>query len=198
MRIGKTEMCWSKVKFEAKSRTNSLFTTSVTKLMAISTYLMMISKTGIRKALNLSKGIAINRSLGNLEFLIARWSTESHIFLQHGGWILSYLKDVVVLTGLPIFRETRAIKLPEETDEITLGAEGEKKLEALNNALTYSKSKNKSTYSSWIKFFMYRAGARSRIKLEPILAYWLSWYVWNFQVVQKMDLTHMYFHSPLG
>lgn len=61
--------------------------------------------------------------------------------------------------------------LPEETDEITLDAEGEKKLEALNNALTYSKSKNKSTYSSWIKFFMHGAGARSSIELEPILAY---------------------------
>lgn len=62
-----------------------------------------------------------------------------------------------------MFGEIRVIKLPKETNEIDLDVEGEKKLEALNNALTYLKSKNKSTYSSWIRFFMYGAGSMSSI-----------------------------------
>lgn len=38
-----------------------------------------------------------------------------------------------------MFRETRTIKLPGESEEITSDGEGETKLKALNKALTDSK-----------------------------------------------------------
>lgn len=72
----------------------------------------MISKTGIRKALNLSKGTAINRIREDLEFLITRWSTESHTFIVVWGEFCLTLEDVVALTGLLMFREIRTVKLP--------------------------------------------------------------------------------------
>lgn len=56
---------------------------------------------------------------------------------------MSNFEDMVVLTYLPVFGETRAVKLPKENAEITLGADGAKKLRALNRALCESKSKKK-------------------------------------------------------
>lgn len=61
------------------------------------------------------KAIAINRSLEDLEFLTARWSTESHTFFATWGEFFSTLEDVVVMTGLPVFGEIRAVKLPKES-----------------------------------------------------------------------------------
>lgn len=117
-------MCLSKVEFEAKSQTISL-TTWATKLMANSINSDKISKTGIRKALNLSKGITTNRSLEDLECLIGRWRTESHTFIAARHEFYAILEDVVVLTSLPMFEEAKAVNC-EEVDEITLGAEAKR------------------------------------------------------------------------
>lgn len=50
--------------------------------------------------------------------------------------------------------------LPKESDEITLHVENKRRLEALNKVVSDSTSKNKSTYSSWVKYFKYGGGAK--------------------------------------
>lgn len=57
-------------------------------------------------------------------------------------------EDVIVLTGLPVFGELRTVNLLEESEEVNINGEGERKLAALNKALTDLKVKTKSTYSS--------------------------------------------------
>lgn len=86
--------------------------------MANSSCLEKIFKTGIRKVLNLLKSIAINKSPEDLEFLIAWWSTESQTFVTAWGEFYFTLEDVVVLIGLSLFEETRAVKLPEEAKKL--------------------------------------------------------------------------------
>lgn len=68
----------------------------------------------------MSKGIAINRTFNDMEFLISRWSTEYTLFTAIWGEFCSILEDVVVLTGLPFLEEVRTIKLPNDTEEVAL------------------------------------------------------------------------------
>lgn len=110
----KGEICWSDVDFEAKSQTNSIFAGWTTKLMAHDIYSEKIISAGIGRALNLSKKLPINRSPMDLEFLISRWSTESHTFVTAWGEFCPTLEDVTVLTSLPVFGESMAIKMPEK------------------------------------------------------------------------------------
>lgn len=72
----KEEFCWSDVDFEAKSQMNPLFAKWAIALMAKKKYADNIVSAGIRKALNLSKNLFINRSPMDLEFLISRWSID--------------------------------------------------------------------------------------------------------------------------
>lgn len=55
--------------------------------------------------------------------------------------------------------------------------EGEVRLVLLNEALSNSKHKGKSTYNTWVSYFMDGPGAASEVVLEAMLAFWLSWYV---------------------
>lgn len=71
---------------------------------------------------------------GVLNTLIATW-----------GELFQTLEDVVVLIGLPLLGEARTTKLPERTVEVVLDEEDKRRLEALNQALSGSKSSNKST-----------------------------------------------------
>lgn len=80
MRVERGEVCWSDVDFEAKSQTSSPFVEWATALIKDSVCSDAIISTGIGKALNLSKTLVINRSPWDLEFLISRWSVESHTF----------------------------------------------------------------------------------------------------------------------
>lgn len=64
------------------------------------------------------------------------------------GRVFPTLENVIVLTGLPVFGEERDIKLLVDSEENTLDGEGKRKIESLNKALTDSKVKAKSTYSS--------------------------------------------------
>lgn len=52
-----------------------------------------------------------------------------HTLLATGGELCPTLEDVVVSTDLPLFREGRAIKRPEDTVEVFLDGEGKRKLE---------------------------------------------------------------------
>lgn len=63
----------------------------------------------------------------DLEFLISRLSDESHTVVTACGEFCPTLEDVVVLTGLPVFGESKVIRMPESSD-IALDAEGEVRL----------------------------------------------------------------------
>lgn len=66
-----------------------------------------------------------------------------------------------------------------------------KKLEALNKVLSKSKSFNKSTYASWVRYIVIGMGIDHDIESKGMLANWISLYV--FPCNLKMALTRMCF-----
>lgn len=176
MKVERGEICWSDIDFEAKSQTSPSFVPWATKLMMDTIHSDAIVSAGIGKALNLSKTLVINRNPLDLEFLISRWSIESHTFVAAWGELYPTLEDVAGLTGLSIFGESRAIAMPRDLD-VKLDEEGEIRLGLLNEALSDSKHKGKSTYTTWANYFTEGPGAVSEVRLEAMLSFWLSWYV---------------------
>lgn len=51
--------------------------------------------------------MSINRRHGDFEFLILRWSIENHTFVVAWGEFGLTLKDVVALTMVPLYEDTR-------------------------------------------------------------------------------------------
>lgn len=86
------------------------------------------------------------------------------------------LEDVAVLTSLPIFGESRAIAMPGDS-EVQLDLESEIRLVLLNETLSDSKHKGKTTYNILVSYFTEGPGTASEVVLEAMLAFWLSWYV---------------------
>lgn len=117
--------------------------------------------------MNLSKTLIINRSPLDLEFLISRWSNKSHMFIAAWGEFGPTLEDVVVLTGLPVFGDSKA--MPGDSSA-KMDEEGEIRLGLLNEALTTSNHKGKSAYNSWVSFFTDGPRVVSEVKLEAILS----------------------------
>lgn len=136
-----------------------IFADWVSGLSIFPDFFKKITQIGIRKTLNLSKGIAIKRCNENMEFLVLRWSIQSHTFTVAWGKFCPTIEDVVVLMGLPVFREARAIKLAEIVAKVTLDEACNRKLESQNKPLLDSKSSNKSMYASWA-FHLWRGGRR--------------------------------------
>lgn len=83
----------------------------------------------------------------------------------------------MALIDLPMLRESKTIKLPEDYEEITLNTVDKKKLETLNKVLSISKSSNNSTYTLWARYVIVGKGNGSGVELEAMLSFWLSWYV---------------------
>lgn len=102
-----------------------------------------------------------------MEFLISRSSIESHTFVR-AGVICPTLKDVLFFTGLHIFEEARTIKLLGYW-EVALDEEVKRNVEALNNAVSESKTYNKAFYL-WCR-------GRGDMEFDAMLSYWLQWYV---------------------
>lgn len=72
---------------------------------------------------------------------------------------------VAVMFRLPLFVDHGA-------SGIVLSEEEERTLQLLNVALRES---NKSTYTSWIKYFRDSEGRQKGVAVEALLSYWLSW-----------------------
>lgn len=176
MRGESGEVCWFDVDFEAKSQTSLSFVEWATALMKDSVCSDAIISAGIGKALNLSKTLVVNRSPLDLEFLISRWSVESHTFVAAWEEFELTLEDVVVLTGLPVFGEVQAINVADDSSA-GLDVDGEIRLTLLSEALVASKHKGKSTYSTWVSFFTSGPGVASEVRIEAMLSFWLSWYI---------------------
>lgn len=171
MRIQKVKLCWTNTKFEAKSQKNSKFATWVSKLMSHSTYSEKIIAAGIRKALNLSNRLAINRCPIDLDFLVSRWSTESHSFIFCVGRVLPNSWRRCHSDRFSCIWWVKNYKISWGIWRSSLDKESERKLTALNKALTDSKVKTKSTYSLYVKHFMQGGGVKNNMEFEAMLAF---------------------------
>lgn len=56
-----------------------------------------------------------------MDFLISRWSIESHTFVTAWDETRPTLENALVLTGLPLFSETKTTKLSSDIEEVDLG-----------------------------------------------------------------------------
>lgn len=99
------------------------------------------------------------------------------------------------MTSLPLFGKVRITKLPDDVEEVGLDEEGKIKLEALNKALSDSKTSNNSSYASWVGILL-MARVGSDIEFEAMLSYWLSWYV--LPGSPEMALIPTFFYSLSG
>lgn len=81
----------------------------------------------------------------DLSFLVSRWSSHSHTFLEVWGEFCPSLEHIVVLTGLPVFGVYHAVD--------ALDDEGDSMLGCLHDAMARAKYvSNKGTYLSWMTF----------------------------------------------
>lgn len=144
--------------------------------MAKKKYADSIVSACIRRALNLSKNLFIKRSPLDLKFLISRWSVELHTFVTIWGAFCPTLEDVVMLTSLTLLGEAKTVMMIGSSEPI-LDDGDEARLIILNEALSDSKVKDKSTYTTWINYLTEGVGAKTKVVLETMLAFYLSWYI---------------------
>lgn len=83
------------------------------------------------------------------------------MFVAACGELTATLKDVVWLTILSIFGETKAMG--------DLKGEDEQKLCYLTSAMTSVRSFGKSTYATWLGFFINGEGSWSRCLVKAFL-----------------------------
>lgn len=115
---------------------------------------------GFLKAIMRARSITVKRNPANLEFLMSRWSIETHTFLASWGGFFLALEDVAMLTSLPLFDEAHATG-------VMLKGEDQKKADYLTKSLSSSNhSTNKATYLSWVKYFNEGDGRYSPFQFE--------------------------------
>lgn len=78
MRIEKEELSMSDICFESKPQCHQLSDKWAGRLMADSG---IVQRDGLHKALVQARSIAIDRTRIELEFIVSRWSTETHTFM---------------------------------------------------------------------------------------------------------------------
>lgn len=69
------------LRFDRESKSDQSYEAWIEKALSYYEVSRMLSRVGVNEALNLCRVISINRRHGDLEVLISRWSTESHISL---------------------------------------------------------------------------------------------------------------------
>lgn len=108
MRIQRAEVQWTKLRFETKSQSSSLFADWCLPYCQIPTS-HRITQIGIWMALNLAR---ISPSTGMMFwFLISPWNIKTHIFVTAWEEFGPIIENIVALTFLLAFREVKAIKL---------------------------------------------------------------------------------------
>ncbi|KAK9277971.1 hypothetical protein L1049_027528 [Liquidambar formosana] len=141
-----------------------------------------LQSAGILKAVKLSAILDVKRDKQSLEFLLSRWSAETHTFVTAWGEFGITLEDVVVLTWLTPFGE-------EKWSGIILSPQEQKADEALRDAVVeIGGSQKKCTLSGWVRYFYKDFGAKGKsakpgvghesdYELEAFIAYWLCRHV---------------------
>lgn len=97
---------------------------------------------------DISLSTSVTRSHADLELLVSDWNVENHFV----GEFTPTLGDVSVMFHLSLFAEEGMLQL-------------------LNFVLRVS---NKSTYTSWIRYFRRGEERRKWVTVEALLSYWLS------------------------
>lgn len=128
---------------------------------------------GILRAITPARKASVERDPKDLEFLLSRWSTETHSFIAAWGEFGPTLEDVAVLTSLPIFGDTQVahFKLTEK--------ENKERHEALTSFLQKTKygAAKKATFLTWATYFVDGPGNKSAYQLEAFLAHWLNYFI---------------------
>lgn len=88
----KGKVTWLQLHFESKAQCNQSYDTWLYKAMAMRRVLKKMYHEVVRKVLFCSRPLLITRHHSDLEFLISRWSCESHnlpaqVATLEGGWI---------------------------------------------------------------------------------------------------------------
>lgn len=82
----------------------------------------------VRKAMKISTFLLMTKNYADLELLISHWSMETHTFVVVWREFTPTLKDVVVISHLPLFEDHDAVC-------ISLNKEEERSMWLLNAAL---------------------------------------------------------------
>lgn len=60
---------------------------------------------------------------------------------------------------------------------MVLEEKNEAKLRYMTSSMIASKTSSKSTCATWLRYCREREGSQSKLVVEPLVAYWLSWSV---------------------
>lgn len=117
--------------------------------------------------------MSIERNSKDLEFLVLRWSIETHTFVASWGEFGPTLEDVVALMSLPLFGDAQVthFKFMDKDSKV--------RHDALTQFLQKTKyrASKKSTYLTWASYFVDGAGRDNPFQPQAFLAYWLSYFV---------------------
>lgn len=171
--MNKGELPLSEVRFMSKTHHHEKFQTWVGIMLGQPGMSRRFQDLGILRAISQARKASVERDPKDLEFLLSRWSTETHSFVTAWGEFGPTLEDVAVLTSLPIFGDTQVahFKLTEK--------ENKDRHEALTSFLQKTKygAAKKATFLTWATYFVEGPGNKSAHQLEAFLAYWLNYFV---------------------
>lgn len=115
-------------------------------------------------AINLTRDGAVDRKPVDVAVLLTRWSVDTHTFVGASREFSLSLKDVTVMTGLPMFGNVQTVDLLDE--------DGTSLVKELQASLSRSKyATNKATYLSMVKYFFEGIGRKSPHQVDALLAY---------------------------
>lgn len=142
MRIQRNKVAWAEIKFESNIQSTQIYKEWVEEVLVVRNMSDILSDASVGKAVDVSPDIFITRSHADLEFLISRWSMETHTFFISWGEFTSTLEDVSVMFRLPVLADTGTMALALSNRE-------KEKAKILNAALRLS---SKSIYTSRARY----------------------------------------------
>lgn len=157
------------VRFVSKSQQHEKFDVWAKLILAQPGMSRKFQDLRIIRAITQARKMSVERSSEDFEFLMLRWSIETHTFVASWGEFGPTLEDVVALTSLPLLGDAQVahFKLTDKDSKVRHDA-----LTQFLQKTKYGASK-KSTYLTWASYFVDGAGKDSPFQLEAFLAYWL-------------------------
>lgn len=165
MCVKKEEVHFCTIILVSKTNRCHLFVIWLETILAQAGMRMKLSNLGIMRVVAQVRKMAVDKKLEDLEFLMLRWSTETHFFVTVWRGFDPKMEDMAILTSLPMFDEDRVTNF-----KITEG-EDKERLNALTSFLSKSKcSTKKTTYLSWMKYFTEGSRLNNPYLLDAFLA----------------------------
>lgn len=162
MRMERSELPFSLMRFESKARRHYLFKTWAAHVLGQPDMKSFLEELGILRPIQNAMHADVERNQLELGFLVSRWSSHSHTFVAAWGEFCLSLEDVEMLTNLPLFGHTLMVD--------ALDGEGEQLVEDLRASMSDAKYvTNKLTYLSWTRYFKEGLGITSPCHLAAFL-----------------------------